>query len=308
MQFGGGTPALGVVFDSDMGNRIDTALALAVLFGLDGKNECRVSSLSTTKPNLQAAAFFDVLVRFYTGNSPFRAMPIGMTLEGGAKEPTQLMEVAAKYPHGIKKENDTAEPVPLIRNAFTAQQDGNSVAVLAGPATNLAALLDLPGAKELITRKSKYLVIADVDRHAKANPAAMKRVLSDWPVPIHAIQSTLKFPATAIEKDFAWSPTHPLVDAYTLGGTMPYDAPANEMAAVLYSVRPKEPFFKVSASGKNFSVTVDPAQSDAAIKVLTELASAKPVVRAPRFRPPVADKAKPADVKPLDVKPPDAKP
>ena len=37
--FGQGKPPLGVVFDSDMDTGIDDALALAMLFGFEGKNE-----------------------------------------------------------------------------------------------------------------------------------------------------------------------------------------------------------------------------------------------------------------------------
>ena len=42
MQFGQGKPPVGTVFDCDMGNSIDDALALAMLYGFQGKNETRV--------------------------------------------------------------------------------------------------------------------------------------------------------------------------------------------------------------------------------------------------------------------------
>src|ERR1035438_3659125 len=65
-------PPVGIVFDADLGNTIDDALALAMLFGFQGKNESRVLSVSTTKSSLAAAIFADVLVRFYTGEpGPF---------------------------------------------------------------------------------------------------------------------------------------------------------------------------------------------------------------------------------------------
>jgi hypothetical protein len=38
-QFPGqGKPPIGIVFDSDLGNGIDDALALAMLYGFEGKN------------------------------------------------------------------------------------------------------------------------------------------------------------------------------------------------------------------------------------------------------------------------------
>ena len=78
-----GKPSVGIVFDADFGNTIDDALALAMLYGFQGKNEARVLSVSTTKSSLNAAIFADVLVRFYTGEpSPFfgddsdRSLPV----------------------------------------------------------------------------------------------------------------------------------------------------------------------------------------------------------------------------------------
>ena len=68
MQFRGqGKPSLGVIFDSDMGSRVETALALSVLYGLDGKNECRVVSISSTRTSLLSAAYCEVVGRFYAG-------------------------------------------------------------------------------------------------------------------------------------------------------------------------------------------------------------------------------------------------
>src|SRR6516162_7903694 len=94
MQFQQGKPNVGMVFDADLGNTIDDALALAMLFGFQGKNESRVLSLSTTKTCLQAAVFADVLVRFYTGEpGPFAgAMPIGLTLSSKMDASNAMIE------------------------------------------------------------------------------------------------------------------------------------------------------------------------------------------------------------------------
>src|SRR6185295_18021537 len=147
MQFGQGKPPLGVIFDCDMGNRIDTALALALLYGLDGKNECRVVSVSTSKDNLNSAALCETIGRFYAGTvsgafaAVGRTLPVGMSIEGKMREDTPMLtEPLAKknidgtpvYAHGIHKLVDTAETPALIRNAFTAQQDQNCIVVLAG--------------------------------------------------------------------------------------------------------------------------------------------------------------------------------
>jgi hypothetical protein len=288
MQFRGlGKPPLGIVFDCDMGESIDTALALAMLYGFQGKNEARVISISTSKPNLKAAAFCDTVARFYSGEpGPFTPpLSIGMADSGPAPGDTpMLLAMAAKFPARIQKPNETADPVTLIRNALTAQYDQNASVVLAGPATNLARLLDLPGAKELIAKKVKLLAIAEarVDR----DPAAAKRLTADWPTPVVTagaeLGEALPFPGACIEKDFAWSTApHPIVEAYRAYQPMPYDAPSWAMAAALYAAKSQEKFFEI-AKGR---LALDPAQTpehqakDRVIQVYTEMASAKPVPR-----------------------------
>lgn len=53
-------------FDSDMGNRIDSALALAVVFGhtLNDDADAEVAALGTSKATLSSAVFYDIVRRF----------------------------------------------------------------------------------------------------------------------------------------------------------------------------------------------------------------------------------------------------
>ena len=321
MQFGGQKPSVGVVFDCDM-EGIGAALALAMLFGLEGKGESRVISVSITRSSLPAAAFTEALTRFYLGEpGPFsRAFPIGVT-EGGAlrSDPPMAATVLARqtadgkpqYARSIEKWNDTADPAALIRNAYTAQNDQNAITVLAGPATNLAGALALAGAKDLIARKSRYLVAAvgrfpegPADPAIRADVPAAKAVFANWPGTIIAVGAevgaALPFPAVSLDKDFAWAPAHPLVDAYRAGGTMPYDAVSPDLAAALYAVRPKENYFQLSdpgtiavqddgrlrftpgADGRHKYLIVDPAQKDRVLQAYTELAAGKPLPRRTR--------------------------
>jgi hypothetical protein len=331
MQFQQTKPAVGIVFDSDMGNGVDAALALALLYGLEGKGETRLISNSTSISSLKSAAFADVLARFYAGPRPAAGgfggfapalPPIGMAGDGDLADDSAVLKAVLEnttadgtpaYPHGIKKLNDTAEPVALIRNAMTAQYDENCMVVLAGPASNLVKTMELPGSLELIKRKVKLLALAAgsypagrADLRMKADVAAARRLLSEWPTPIVAVGTEvgdgLPFPGTSIEKDFAWAPSHPIVDAYRAFRTMPYDAPAPAAAAVLYAVRP-DGYFKLSAPGKigvledgrtRFTpaadgphryLEIDPAQKERVMQTYAELVSAKPVPRQnPRFR------------------------
>lgn len=321
MQFSQGKPPLGIIFDCAMGGQIDTVLAMSVLYGLDGRNECRVISVSVTTPRLEAAALAEVIGRFYAGavSAEFaavgRQLPVGMATAGKPGPDSPLYRIAAAYPHGIHKLNDTADPVAVIRNALTSQYDSNCAVVVAGPATNLARTLELPGAIDWASRKAKYLVIALGDfsggppcDYVKADIAAARKVLSAWPGPVFAagaeIGAALSFPGESIEKDFAWAPKHPVPDSYRAFRAMPYDAPAGEAAAVLQAVRPNEQYFKLSepgtitvsddgrtqfttsVSGRHRYLIFDPAQRDRVTQAMTGLASAKPVVRQRRRRPP----------------------
>ncbi len=330
MQFPGpGKPQVGILFDADMGNSVDDALALSLLYGFDGKNEGRVTAISVSKSNLSAAAFCEVVGRFYAGavsgafGSFSRTLPVGLSAEGVTSEDTPLLagplsrrneQGEPVYPHGIHKLNDTAEVLALTRNALTSQHDQNAIVVLAGPATNLAKLLDLPGAKDLISRKVRFLSVAagahpagPPEFHVRTDIAAAKKLFAQWPTPIvaagHEIGEALLYPASSIEKDFAWSPAHPVADAYRAYQTMPYDAPTWALAAVLYALRPQQGYFQLSdpgsisvlddgrtkftpsREGRHRYLILDPAQKERIIQTYTEIASAKPVPR-PRFRPP----------------------
>ena len=323
-------PPVGVVFDSDMGSHVETALALALLYGLDGKSEVRAIALSVTRSNLDSAAYCDAVGRFYAGpvSAAFgafaRTLPVGMATDGKVKDETPMLsgplakvkaDGTPAFPHGVHKLNETADPVAVIRNAFTAQFDENAIVVIAGPASNLARLLALPGAKDLITRKVRYLAIAagsygnggQVDARVQVDTEAARKLFEEWPTPIVAIgteiSDTVMFPALSIEKDFGWTPDHPVADAYRAAKQMPYDAPTRDMAAVLYAAHPNEKYFKLSepgtitvqadghsrfaagAGGKHRYLISDPSQKDRILKVYTELASAKPVVRQRPRRP-----------------------
>jgi inosine-uridine nucleoside N-ribohydrolase len=327
---------VGVILDCGLGDSVDEALALALLYGLDGKNEARVISLSVSKPNLKAAALCEAIARFYNGASSGafgaagRTLPVGLADGGKSREDTPMLTVplsrlngdgAPLYNHGIEKLSDTAEVRALIRNALSQQPDQSCVVVLTGPATDLARTLDLPGVKDLIARKARFLSLAggaylngaprrnnhlNIQFNIRADIAAAKKLFAEWPTPIVAagdeIGRSLLYPASSIENDFAWAAAHPVVDAYRAYKPMPYDAPTWAMAALLYAVRPQENYFKLSEpgtisvlvgggakftpspEGRHRYLILDPQQKERVIKTYTEIASAKPVPKQPRFR------------------------
>ncbi len=270
-EFSKGKPPAGVFFDSGF-STIDSLLAMGLLYGLQGKNDCRVAIVSMSRPNLAVAGFADAVERFYKGPAGnfSQVPPIGMRTEGspGDTSPAFILpfekknaEGALVYTNQVKREIDTGDPNTLFRNYLEAQYDQNAFWVLGGPATNLASALDFGGMRELIAAKIKYLVVSagafpngPADGRIKADIAAAKRVFADWPTPIVAcgreIGSELPFPGASIDKEFAEQVhDNPVADAYRAYHAMPYDAPSWNMAAALYGGRPKEGYFKLSGPG-----------------------------------------------------------
>jgi inosine-uridine nucleoside N-ribohydrolase len=345
-------PAVGIIFDCDLGNSIDDALALALLYGLDGKNEARVVSVSVSKPNLKAAALAEAIGRFYAGavsgafNAPGRNLPVGLATEGKHPDDTPMLTAPLEkrnaegqpvYVHGVQVLNDTADPTPVIRNALTAQHDQNAIVILTGPASNLVKVLDLPGAKELIASKVRYLSMmggaypeGGPEFNIETDIPAAKKLFAEWPTPIVAsgyeVGEKLLYPASSIETDFAWTENHPVVDAYRAYKPMPYDAETWDMTAVLYAIRPDAGHFELSEpgtirvhedgrtsfepapEGKHRYLILDPSKADGIIQTFRELASARPVPRQPRRRRPQQQQQQQQQQQAPPPKPPEAKP
>src|ERR1700727_2486929 len=72
-----------VIFDTDMGNDIDDALALAMLHALSDRGECELIGVTLTNAHPAAVPYIRMLNRFYGRGG----LPVGAaikTLKGGA--------------------------------------------------------------------------------------------------------------------------------------------------------------------------------------------------------------------------------
>lgn len=275
MQFPGtAKPPVGIVFDSAM-DRIDDALALAMLHGFDGQDQARIAAICVSNADLKAAQFCDAMARFYASATTGQAAmfmhftPIG--LADGEPAAASAMFANLAYPNSVKSVNDTADPATLIRNELMAQNDQNAAVVLSGPATDLAKLLDMYGVKEWIARKVRLLCVTESG--IRTDAAAANKVFAEWPTPMvkvgREIGEALPFPGDSIERVFAWSTGY---------RPMPYDAPTWAMAAMLYAVHPNDGYFRLS-DGKPASLILDPDQKERILRTYIEMASAKPVPR-----------------------------
>ncbi|WP_321470384.1 nucleoside hydrolase [uncultured Paludibaculum sp.] len=249
-------PPIPVIFDTDMGNDIDDALALAMLHGLESRGEIRLVAVTVTKDNPWAPRYVSAVNTFY-GRA---GIPIGMVKNGVTKDEGKYLRKAIEAGH-YPYSDQTQDAVELLRKTLTAQADGSVVIIQVGFSTNLARLLVAPGGRELAARKVKLLSLmaGDFTNHGpeynvKEDVPSAKKLVADWPTPTvwsgYEIGQTIKFPAHSIDHDFAWSPKNPVVDGYKNYMKFPYDRETWDLTAVLYALRPDAGYFTLSQPGR----------------------------------------------------------
>ena len=319
---------IGLVLDGEMRGDPSDLIALATAFGLSAlqEPEAEILTFSLTGSSRVGAAYTEAVARFYTTaalrNYPerfrrYRGLAIGLDDSGdiAASQPSLAETLARKdsggkplYPQQVHEFTDTADPVALMRNALTAQDDQSCAVVLNGPATNLARLLGLRGGPELISSKVKRLVAAlgnlpspAPDNHLMADVAAARKLFAEWPTPITAVGAALGekvgFPGEQLIAGFDWTENHPIVDAFREYVEPPRDISTRESAAVLHAVRPESGYFaesqagiitvgedgslgfKTATDGRHAYLMFDESQAGRLREIYPELVSARPAAR-----------------------------
>jgi inosine-uridine nucleoside N-ribohydrolase len=273
-------PAAGpvrLIFDTDIGNDVDDALALAMIHALESRGETKLLAVTVSKDSRSAAPFVDLVNTFYGRPS----IPVGAVKGGKTPGDTPMIRIPAErraasgayvYPHRLTDGSAAPDAVAVLRRALAAEPDGSVVIVQVGFSTNLARLLNsaadgaspLPG-MQLVARKVRLLSamaghfpVGKPEYNVMTDIPAARKVFEEWPSPVvfsgFEVGEALLFPATAVEHDFSWVQDHPVAEAYRTYMRMPYDRPSWDLTAVLYAVRPDRGYFSVSAEGR---VTVD---------------------------------------------------
>lgn len=271
-----------IIFDTDIGNDIDDALALGVIHALESRGACRLLAVTISKDNRWCSPFVDLVNTFYGRGD----IPIGMVRGGKTPEDGNYLRPVCeakgsdgmpRYPRRINPGDEVPDATDLLRKTLAGQPDGAVTLVVVGFSTNLARLLDsaadehspLAG-RDLVARKCRLLSImagmfTASGRHKEYNvfidAEAARKVYQDWPTPIVAsgfeIGRAIKYPAVSIEQDFGHAAAHPLPDAYRRYMKIPYDRETWDLTSVLYAVYPERGFFEISEPG---TITVDDAQ------------------------------------------------
>ncbi len=266
-----------VIFETDMGNDIDDALALAMLNNYMTHGKVDLLAIMYNKDNPYSGEYIDIVDTWYGHGN----IPIGKVVNGKTKYGPSYAKVIAEmkengkpvFRRTLTQDDHLPGAVTLYRRILSQARDTSVLIISVGFSTNLARLLrsgpdslsPLTG-RELIRKKVKLLSIMAgcFDNTIKKEyniyndvPAA-RQVFDAWPgkIVVSPFEVGIKilYPAASIENDFSQTPHHPVADAYKVFMKMPYDRPCWDLTAVLQAVEPDSSWFTVSPPGV---ITVD---------------------------------------------------
>ena len=273
--FGMRAQRMNVIFETDMGNDVDDALAIDMLYKYNKQKRINLMAVMLNKEGEFPPKYIDLLNTWYGQ----KRIPIGVSpradksLVAGTNYTQVVCEKLDEkgkplYKRSIKDYSKLLSAVKLYRKLLAKAEDASVTIVSVGFSTNLALLLDTKAdeyspltGKELVAQKVKRLVTMaghiENPKYAEYNVvndvAACQRVFSEWPTPIYMSPFELglqvRYPAQSIENDFTWTKHHPIVDSYKVYLKKIEDRPTWDLTAVLYAIDPQQ-FFNISPAGK----------------------------------------------------------
>lgn len=266
---------LKVIFETDIGNDIDDALALDMLYKYMDQDRIDLLAVMLNKYAPAPGEYMDIMNTWYG----YPDIPVGIVRDGTDDPWGQYAQkvVELKNEDGdpmFARTHSGHDRLPdahlLYRQILAGQPDKSVVIASVGFSTNLARLLETPAdeispltGSELVARKVKLLVpmaghMTDMNHHeyniAKDIPAAQK-VFAQWPTPMAVspfeVGLAIEYPGASMAGDFAWAPQHPMVESYRAwgNGNLLYDRPTWDLTAVLYAVE-GDSWFTMSEPGR----------------------------------------------------------
>jgi len=267
----------GVIFDTDMGNDVDDAMALAMICALEQKGACSLLAVTSSKDHPKSAPFIDALLHFYKrGDVPVGAVRKGVTPDEGRF--LQLIDQKEddgkfRYPHRVLEGDEVPEAVALMRKTLASRPDGSVVLVQVGFFTNLARLMasepdefsPLSG-EALLKKKVRETVVmagafqaidhetVHLEYNVRMDIISAVHVAERWPTPIvwsgFEIGLAVPYPWKSIMEDFNTVPHHLIKESYLAYATShPHERPTWDLTAVLYAVYPDRGYFGLSPKG-----------------------------------------------------------
>lgn len=258
-----------LIFDTDIGNDCDDAMALAVIHALQSRQACRLLAVTLTNPDPLAGRLIDAINTFYGRPD----IPIGVNPQSPVvHKESRFLKAALNHPHDFDPAK-APSALTLLRRTLAAAEDQGVVLVQVGFFTNLAQLLDSPAdaisplaGRDLIKRKVKWLSLMAgafapvrganyfLEFNVKYDIPASIKVAKDWPTPAvwsgAEIGEAVLFPARVVDRDFAYVTRHPIHESYQLFRATPHERPCYDLTSVLHAVWPDRDYFALSAPGR----------------------------------------------------------
>lgn len=215
-----------VIFETDMGNDIDDALALDMLYKFMDQGKVNLLAVCSNKDSKYSAGFIDIMNTWYG----YPDIPIGRIVDGVNPENKRTrdytkavyeMEINGfpAFARSVKDIEKLPDAVRLYRKVLAQQPDHSVTIISVGFFTNIGRLLD-----------------------------------SEWPTPIlvtpFEIGIQVEYPGESILDDFHWAGNHPVVESYKAFKKMPYDRPTWDLIAVLNALDSRPEFFSRSEKGR----------------------------------------------------------
>jgi len=263
-----------VILDTDMGNDIDDALALDMLYKYLDKGEVNLLGIVLNKDYTHSPEYVDIMSTWYGyPHIPIGIYKTGEKLQTNDRNYTQRvcnqkLNGQPAFKRTIEDYNSLPESYKLYRKILSEQPDHSVTVISIGFLTNLALLLETPSdeyshltGKELVKKKVKLLSVMAgsftekpyAEYNIMINKKAASRVFAEWPshvvVSPFELGDSIKYPGLSIENDFRWSDLHPLVEGYKTFSKMPFDRSTWDLTSVLYVAEPDSSFFNLSPKG-----------------------------------------------------------
>lgn len=250
-----------ILFDTDMGNDVDDALALAVLHGLESRGQCRLIACTMTRNDPKSALFTDAVNGFYRRSR----IPIGVIRHTKPADPGPYLEVHSHFRTRVDPEK-APEALDLIRKVLKASPDQSVALVQVGFFSNFARLAQNPEDRALIQRKVRFLSVmagafTPIDGNARfceynvtQDIPSAQALVAQWPTPIvwggFEIGWALRYPLASIREDFGYVEKHPVPMAYKIYCRPDEERPCWDLASSLYAVHPDRGYFGLSEEGQ----------------------------------------------------------
>ena len=254
---------LNVIFETDMGNDIDDAMALDMLYKWVEDGKVNLLAVMINKEGSAPAEFIDIMNTFYghqvpigvrCGDAPAKTGGVNFAqvisdMKDGAGQPL--------FAHSLPRCDTLPDAVSLYRQILSELPDKSVKIISVGFLGNLGALLESD--RELIEKKvvslttmagcfsapnGEFNVLGDLD--------ASRKVFAEWPTEIvtspFEVGIAICYPGESIENDLNWGIPHPMREGYLAYCPMPHDRPCWDLTATLYAVEGGE-WFTVSEAG-----------------------------------------------------------